>query len=518
MNRIGMQWRKAALIGALLCVYLFSSLAFLLHSPADLGSGPWNGYYRLLVPSSHAHAGIASSLERAGFEGAVSHTNVEVAISNFSGVERIPLGRIDERLAPMDPRRDPFIEELPGIFTAGRNGEYRVYYLPAEKRLGSTRRAVASAVPDVEGWMLAESASTARLVLLAAFAAIVVAMVAASKRTRIAAAAGALPWLGTVATAGAGTFIAASAVYAFWVMFADAGRRYLEHRLQYGEWESGRRELQYNLLVLGGVWALALGFFPDPGLDALVPILISSAGLAAWTALTVAVSAERRRRQDHRLFVPVYMRSVSPALQTAVRYAHITPWVALIIIGAPYLAGLAPGSNVPTVPRPAPLTGFAEVDFASLQALDEASDSGLINIADYVAHIAYQEGFVYGASYGLPEPGDALYLSQFREENGTAVRDRREVLRYDEPWLESRLSAARSAADGVGALLLNGNQPSGVVRSSEAGVYSPGTHPTRYSLQALLAFSPFLILSIRVFLSGRSGAPIPVLRRKRQAA
>jgi hypothetical protein len=312
--------------------------------------------------------------------------------------------------------------------------------------------------------------------------------------------------------------VAASLVFFAWVMFADTGRRYLDHRLQYGAWEEGKSELLWSLLVLGGTWALVLGLYPGVSFEVLGSILVSSLGVTVWTAVSVGMMVSRRKRQDHRLFVPVSMRRRPPALSAASRFAPLAPWVALLVVGAPYLATLVPSGDVRGVPRPAPVSGHERVDFEALQAVDRASPSGLVDLSDYVAHRAYQEGFVYGAEYGLPAEGEALYLSRFSRVGETTVRDREVVLRFDREWLEKTLQPADGNGASVAGLLANGNTPSGVVRSPEPGVYSHVTHPARYSLQALLAFSPFLVLSIRVYIASRSGAPIPVLRRKRQAA
>jgi hypothetical protein len=325
--------------------------------------------------------------------------------------------------------------------------------------------------------------------------------------------ASALPWAGAVAGGGAGTFVAASLIFFAWAMFADVGRRYLEHRLQYGPWKDGRRELRAGLLVLGATWALVVGLHPAPSVATLGILLIASGGLAALTGALLLRAVRRRRRQDHRLFVPVSLGRRPSGVSAASRHAAPAAWVALFVVAAPFLAWLLPDSEVAGAPRPAPLSRADEIDFAALREL-ESDGAGLVDIADYVAHRAYQEGFVYGAEYGVPEAGEEITLSRIRERDGRRVQEEEVVLRYDEGWL-SRVLAVET---GIGPLLVNGNRPSGVVRSPEPGVYSPRTHPARYSLQALLALSPFLVLSIRVFHAVRSGAPIPVLRRKRQAA
>ncbi len=519
MNRHGVDWRGPTLIGCLLLVYLFSSSAFLLFIPQTQShSSNWRGFYSLLVPRSTERPGLVSALRAEGFERVLSRGTLTVRISDFSGLEEVALTDLDERLAPMDPRWDPFLRELPEFFSGGPGGQYEIIYLRSEAPIDEVRKDVrhaVKAVGGIPGWELAESRSPLRTVYLLGFAAVVAAVFLLAGRTRRTAAAGAVPWLGTVAWGGGGTFVAAALIYFMWVMFADSGRRYLDHRLQYGTWRAGRRELRHSALALAATWAIVLGVHSAQSIGALVPIFISSLGLAAWSGLAVAVAVFKRREQDHRLFVPVTLRAQPAAISAVSRYASTAAWVALFVVAAPFAAALLPQSSVPDVPRPVPVAEGGEMSLEALNTLEVSGDTGTVNIADYVAHRAYQEGFVYGASYGVPASGSTLTLSRFREEGGLTVREEEVMLRYDRTWLDGVLAENET---GIAALLSNGKVPSGVVRSSEPGVYSSGTHPARYSLQALLAFSPFLFLSIRVLITAGGTAPTPVLRRKRQAA
>lgn len=503
--------------GLLFCIYILSSLFFLVAAPDRAG---WDGYYTLLVPRAEADEKLTASLEQAGFDAVVSRDGSSVKISDYNGLEEVPVDEIEERLAPMDPRLDPFLSSVGKLFEAGADGTYEVYYLASEAGLGTVREKLGSVFVDTEDWELAEDRGKRGALFVAAFFAVVLILTIYVRRSRIAAAGGAVPWLGFTATAGAGGFVAAAVVYFAWVVFVDTGRRYLDHRLQYGASEESRRELRYIALVLAGTWAVALGLLPDRSLETLGSVVICSIGMAAWTGVLILILVSRRRRQDHRLFVPVAMRATSSPASAAMRYASTAPWVALIVVAAPYLATLMPQQEVAGVPRPVPISGFETIDFEALRALEESSVSGaIVDAADYVSHRAYQEGFIYGAGYGLPQAGDELTLSRYVDGSEGIVREREVVmLRYDDAWLNGTLGDASQTAGSIGALLLNDNVPSGVVRGRPAGIYSPRTHPARYSLQALLAFSPFVAFSIRAFLANRVGVPTLVLRRKRQAA
>lgn len=518
MKRRGVDWRGPIAIGCLVLLYLLSALIvpLLAPLPAAERSG-WAGHYTLLIPENEPTPQVRTALEAAGFDRVITRNTLTVSITNFSGLEQVTLTSLGERLAPMDPRWDPFLRRLPELFVAGERDEYEVLYLGSSLPIGQVRKMVRGAVAeagDVEGWELAESDARTHIVFLVGFGLVAAATVAFAGRSRFIALAGVVPWVGIVAGGGPGTFVAASLIYFAWAVFAHVGHRYLEHRLQYGSWTAGRRELRYSLLVLGATWALSIGLHPSTSVAARAPVLVGSGGLAALTGALLLRAVRRRRRQDHRLFVPVSLRARPPAISATTRHAAPAAWVTLFVIAVPFVAWLLPDSDIARAPKPAPLPGEARIDFESLQQLGTGDDSELVDIADYVAHRAYQEGFVYGVGYGLPEAGEEVTLSRVRERDGRRVQEPEVVLRYDEAWLDGVLGRST----GIGALLANGNRPSRVVRSPGPGVYSPGTHPARYSLQALVAFLPFLALSIRVLYAAGSGAPIPVPRRKRQAA
>ncbi|MFO8063538.1 MAG: hypothetical protein ACQETQ_01345 [Spirochaetota bacterium] len=518
MNRNGIEARSLVLLGLLFCIYIPSSLFFLVPAANKAARGGWDGYYTLLVPAAEADEELTASLEEAGFDAVVSRDRSSVKISNYNGVEDVPLDQLEDRLAPMDPRMDPFLSSVGELFQAGADGTYEVYYLASEAAVGTVRERLDSVFEETTEWELAGTRETRGLLFVTAFLGVAVLLTVCSRRPRTAAAGAAVPWLGFTATAGAGGFVAAAAVYFAWVVFADTGRRYLDHRLQYRASEESRRELRYSALVLAGTWALALGLSPDRSIENLGSVFVSTSGMVAWTGILVFALVLRRRRQDHRLFVPVAMRAATPVTSAAVRYASTAPWVALIVVAAPYLATLLPQQQISAVPQPVPLSEFEEIEFEALHALEQSSSSGLVNVADYIAHRAYQEGFVYGADYGVPDAGSELTVSRYAEGSQGIELDDEVMLRYDDRWLDRTLEDAAQTKEHIGALLLNGSVPSGVVRSSPAGIYSPRTHPARYSLQALLAFLPFVVFSIRVFLTNKSGAPTPMLRRKRQAA
>ncbi len=113
------------------------------------------------------------------------------------------------------------------------------------------------------------------------------------------------------------------------------------------------------------------------------------------------------------------------------------------------------GSFLPNVAVPTPDTVAKPLSFDGLSQLGPqvADDLSLPNAADYVAHIAFQEGLAFGMSYRLPLEGERLTLKtyHFDTENRRVQQSERIVLTFDRRWLKRVIADAR----GVGGLLLS---------------------------------------------------------------
>jgi hypothetical protein len=133
-------------------------------------------------------------------------------------------------------------------------------------------------------------------------------------------------------------------------------------------------------------------------------------------------------------------------------------------VGAAVLAGslvavaavvAVAGVSLPSVGVPAPDARGAALTWDELAWLGvwDGNRGTMPTAADYVTHIAFQEGLPYGRAYRLPEEGERLPLSSFRFDTGARrlIRDERVVVIYDQSWLERVIAEAR----GVGRLLVD---------------------------------------------------------------
>ena len=94
-----------------------------------------------------------------------------------------------------------------------------------------------------------------------------------------------------------------------------------------------------------------------------------------------------------------------------------------------------------------------------LQAAGLAEPGALPVLADYVAHVAYQEALPFGRSYALPAPDEQVTVTRYVRTagGGRLLQEEEEVFRFSDEWLRATLAAAPPAS--VAALLIAQGRP-----------------------------------------------------------
>ncbi len=378
----------------------------------------WDGYYllggRLSVPLEPA------------FPGSLTHA-APVRFTVFDGFAEVPAHRLTQRLDPVDPRFDPFLRGVAEFFVTDEpSGERRsLSYVrtdlpPAGLLLRLAFRAPAAALTvldfDVRRRLLA-----AGMVAAVALAELGVRAVAGRPASGLAKAGMTVPWAVAALNAGGAAVIAAAAV------LPAIGRL--------GGPEPARAAGgAAAVIVVVAMASLMLGGAP------------AGFAVAAATVGSIALAGGRwkaGRKQS---------RGVPRGRRAAAAVSAGT-LVALATV-------VATTATPPAVRVPAPDAGGAAspregITWDALTGLgvSASGSADLPNAADYVAHVAFQEGLPYGRAYRLPAEGERLAVSSFRVvgQRGRMVRDERVISVYDLSWLQRTVSEA----GGVGRLLLD---------------------------------------------------------------
>jgi hypothetical protein len=415
----------------------------------------WRGYETLLVrPQTVRDGGLARLLKDLG-PGVVCPLNAPVSFWNFTGVETAPLGTIDDRIDPRDPRHDRVMDELMGYFRApaGHGSSWTVVFLPARNAplVDFLRVASAFGFPHAGSWRLVEFDPLEAVAGVAGLLGFALLLARAEGRggrgTRFAVTgAGAAFWIPFILGGGTARLALALAMLFTWYRAADV---FIVLR---GWDERLLREARGPLVVfLAAAGAGMLLLVPAGGFSAGALVAFAgpvSASVLLMTALALYWGrAKRPRRSSRKKFEPVPI--VKPA-------AAGGPPQAGVVVALAALTALAVIPLVQTVPVPTPmaLLGVRDFSWGSLESLGRSSRvSRLPDMSDLVTHEAFQETIAFGRPWGLPRPDERVYVRGFLIGQGggiTAVQRRVKV--FDSVWLAACLR--RAAPGSVEQLLV----------------------------------------------------------------
>jgi hypothetical protein len=498
---------KAIVLGAAL-TYAVALLARLLLPSFYPPDTPLEPYVTVVTDLDHDDA--AEALLGAGATEVITPSTTGVSVSRFRSVEVVPLGEALASLDPLDPRRDPWIERLGAYFTIdGRN----VVYARLDQPLGHAGRTVRRALGSRS--RIAEWSPFGTFSSLLVFAAAAAIVIAGHRRGRLVRVVAALPWIPAVAAvrlAGA-VFAAVGLLLTGWVA-EELGR--LRDR---GGLRTALVTRAFGSRALVFLAGHLLSFVYVTRLTGLAGAAILSLAALGSVAGVVALvfGVVRRIDPDHRPFEPVSIIAGGTGRFVDGRWARVALLLLpLVLLAPPILDVVVPaGAVARPVPRP---VGDADLGYDGLSALWMAGgDERLPDLADYLAHRAYQEGLVYGREYGFPVLDERVELSRVREEPDGSYSSYRETqFAYDAEWVEHALEVAPA---GIARLLVGLGYAAGVVLSPSDALYSGYSQLIQHLAYVVLVLAPFLFAALPWARPTRTRGSIPELaRRRRQVA
>ncbi|MFW6293256.1 MAG: hypothetical protein ACOC7V_13155 [Spirochaetota bacterium] len=496
------------LLAAGLMLYLASLGAWLLLPGLYRPDRPLEPY--LTVVTDHAHGEAARLLLDVGARDVITPENTEVLVSRFGSIDSVPLSVALATLDPLDPRRDPWIEGLGAYFSfSGRNAVYVRFNLPA----GRVDRLVRTTLGPDSGIAEWSPLRTGGALLVFAVLAALALYFAGRERLRLVPAI--LPWVPAIAPLGlvAAAVAGVSVMYLGWT--SEEVGRVSTLRRQHGS--TVRSALGLRAIGLAVVVVLSLVYAGRLlGWRSLGPLLIALSG-ASLGSLVTATRFRRPLDTEHRPFVPV---SILKARVDAIIGRN---WSRLGLVALPVLLFLPPFVDALVsgrgAPRPVPV--HAERRALTYEGIRDvwthSSDVNLPDIADYLAHRAYQEGLAFGRQYGFPDPDEVVALSRYREESDGSYSSFAEtVLTFDQAWVEGAL---RDAPVGLTSVLVDLGFAAGVVLAPVDAIYSGYSRFLQHLSYVVLVLAPFLLAVLPWARPTRSrGSILELSRRRKQVA
>lgn len=442
----------------------------------------------LTIATDLPHEEAVARLEAEGVAGVIGPGTTMVYLSTFRDVTQISLTEALERLDPVDPRLDPFLESLGGYF---ENGEANLIYVPQSARF------TASWVTD----LLGPGSSVPRRAWInsaLSFTLVAVVLVLRSVRSHDwfrRALLPALPWVVAILAHGLAVAVPAVVVLLYLPEIEPSG---------------SARAARSVVLRLAAIMVTVATYTAliAPGAPFVAAVLATVGSIAI--RLVPESDVSRVADPDHTPFEPLLLMD-GVAGDGGARRRSVAA-IAIVLVLAPLSIDSLAGAG--GMVRPVP-TARGELTASGLGYLAGTS-SGLPDMSDYLAHKAYQYGFVYGREYGLPIPGETVDLARVAPQADGSYETRFEsVLQFDDEWFGASL---RSPATGIPEVLASLGTASTVELQAETPLYSGILPTTAHLVITLAALLPAaLILLKRPRISDRD--PLAELvKRGRQVA
>lgn len=496
--------RKIIVLAAFVVALSTISLAGFLFPDLTPVDRLWREHYTLLVPESAESSTVVANLEAAGFDSILAEPTATVSYNAFSGLQTIAVSEVHSRFEPLDPRLDPYMSRLPAYFhTLNGRRPMSIYYLRTDLPPLSVHYRVSEVLDDI---VLVEWGFWRAALFLGAFAGYVLILILRSSVDRSAVLFAAVPWIAWIIVGSASTFIAACLSLFLFVIW-------IEELVPFARAAFSGTRLPLRRFVVRTVFA-ALGVTGTlvalivSRRDGVAALLIAGTGSVVVAGIVVYLHWLRQAESEHRPFTPVDI--LTPTLWDSLRGRHPSPVLSVapfVVIPLLVLAFL-PQTHSPFVPEPRPVAGAEAFDPHSMRILwTHEEQNSLPDLADYIAHRAYQEGFLYGATYSFPS--DTLAIPRFRYEDDRMVRWEEPVAVYDKDWFADVVST--TADPSVSRLLTMQDTAVSVVFVPVSVIFARGVTVPSLLIVVLLVFAPFVV-------SFTPAVSLDLLRGKRQEA
>ncbi len=438
----------------------------------------WPGHYTLLARVQDSPAGDVRGALRAAAARLASRWSVVSRFTSFESVnafarfERVRVADLPMRLDDVDPRFDPHLRALPGLFSAvsslasadsssAPRSRFEVLYLRSDQ---SPLAVLLSARVLLRGSGV--KVAVAELALGNILLSLLLLVVAVAVARLVVAGSGALLWIAALphlavvlaSDVGVAAVGAALYVFAFWlapvlatgVLAPNSQTDSLRRRWRAGLASAALIAAIVLLRALSGALVLAWSI-------QLATLLLASAAstlrgrrgylrivtprtrariratlavtrrprIGAWPQLQGPVTSVWRRLTGYRERLPRGRPRLLPPLLLAATCALALPLVAALPDSDPTLVA-SPPQGTPREP------------VSSLSKLAPLSEQPVLpSMATLVSHVAYQTALPYGASYRLPALGEALLLPRFTlTANGEVESWVQELRTFDDHWLQ----------------------------------------------------------------------------------
>ena len=410
--------RKKTFLLVLCCFTVFlmflltSALPFVIRA-GRTGYTIWKSFYTVLIDSNVPLTKAVSLLEANGTGPIINYKAETGEFYDFTGLSNIPLADVQNRFEILDPRYDEYMKDLSGYFrTRDKSRTYHILYLHVGNNPVKTLISIGRSLIHLDfPWYIVDLKIKMRAVLGGIFLLILLFLFIYAKKIWGYLLLGSLPWLLLVLTGDIIDLVCASFFLIGFTVLLDSLRPVLTFFLNHGYIDGGSKRAlsggilflavigvsQYLLLSSGRtIWSLLR--FAGPEIGSLFIILFF-----------ISVESIKKLRQEHSLFYRVPLSFTSGDKKESYRKTVPLFVISVLIFFLPAVQKI-PGMYT-SVDIPAPYSSGDAIDVNSMVSLGKSFNNRvaggsaypLPGIPEYIAHMSYQEGYLFGGEYRHPQ-------------------------------------------------------------------------------------------------------------------
>ncbi len=474
----------------------------------------WKGYYQLIFSDEISSGTITRILSANGFGNFISAENQRVRVFSYGSPEYVSVNRLPEYFVGSDPAYDPYLRGLGGYFRGRADGmDVQVIYLPADSSPFRTYVKLKRVLSPVSGWWsFVDFQPVQRMIYFGLILVLNVSLFLLTRGNRKMFFVTFLSWFFPLVFGGLPSLISAASYQFCWILLSshlfDNYKYYLNYRCL--DREKLRKSYGALLFSAGVYVSVFILFYRESGF--LIPFVSFLMQLSGTAAVLLFMHVQHAGR-IHKLFFPVEIKDRKRIFNLDELYTAGAFFVFLFL--APLLYQFSYTVEKITLPAPVSVTKDKTVSFLSLKNLfNVKTDGALPDLSDYVAHMAFIDGYLYGRDYGFPSADEQVGISVYKKEGAKVYRENLMVNMFTDSWYKSIITSAEGS--GLTGMLLNQKVPSGV-RSVDVHrlTHIEGRLKTYYLFYVFLLF-PFLFLVSGVISAPEDRIKRLFIRRRRQ--
>jgi hypothetical protein len=490
-----------------------SCLLYILAEPVQ-PKGGWRNYRILLVEDRVSPEEVHTLLESEEIRGVIGQNNARVSYSGIDRMHSVTVSDLYGTLDSRDPRWDPYLRSIPGYFhTVFSDVSYNIFYIPDRYRNLTGKVSVALTGLNVK-WDLPENEDLFRILLTAAPLLWIGALILRIRKNWILYTLAACLLLPLLLQGTTASFLGGCLLFFAWSLLMEAGIPCLESFFSYGNAPKhpGTVRLRGLFAVLTVIGVFSIGLLLS------FPVLYyfgALAGLIGLAGIFYLFKKWNRMRSEHSVFFPAPILPKSFKDAFAGKIGSISVWLLIGLLCPVFILSINVAGGGPAVPTPQ-IEGSRDLTWDGLFRLwnRERPANRLPDLADYLAHRAYQEGFVYNAQYRFPLPGEGYPVTTFRREGNRFLKSSQLMEKFTSQWFKQKLITIDEFS--IPAMLIGLDTPAGVVLKPAGGVYLPGIIPVYTAVIIFVLFIPILTANIHLTAYFIDGLKNGVSRRSRQ--